>query len=531
MKKMIWYHSTTKKSRKNFTRNVSRLYGGSPFMGLFLFILFYWMTKEIVYYYLPWDIFFWGSCTFILADTLLWLKGDRIRAKVNLKMYNKFKNAMFIVIFIIHFAMFDTLFGFRLETYTIVPVVLGFINLWAASRYNYNKNEAISASQQQHKAKDTLESAIQKQFFFDINKRKNLVDNKLALDYSDYLSSLKNDTSFPVKRYKNSEFSDKARRFMALLDTATEHMPEDIKYRSYALKSKYELMASLVKGYKGEEKTKEVFRSSGTMFSSGDNFLIPKSDLSEKAQILEVDFMVIGDGAVYLFENKDFSADKIVLEASGYFYKVDKYGKEHKLETLNQANRQRNLLRSMLGDDIEIINFIVLSDSETKIINNFNLSSIKVVHIDGLAFYLSEIKQKNAEFSSKAKNILEPFRKEESAFEFFDIDAELDCLMGLIKEKSKEIDEAGAMAEELKLILESPTKHLKSAYFFNKPTEFVLSSAEDVAVNAAVEVVENKQYVIEDMWKVHQHLTKVEEKLPRLSNQLFALLEGTTQQA
>lgn len=155
-----------------------------------------------------------------------------------------------------------------------------------------------------------------------------------------------------------------------------------------------------LKGYYGEERLYKKMNSTGVSYFEGNTFL---SDISNRTT--EVDALIIADDSLHVFEVKDYSAKEIILEKSGYFYKVDYYGNEQKMETLGQVERCNSILIEILGREIPIYNYIVLSDPETKVINHFDNERLKVMHIDAIPFSLNSIKQ--TETTETYKNIMQ----------------------------------------------------------------------------------------------------------------------------
>lgn len=210
----------------------------------------------------------------------------------------------------------------------------------------------------------------------------------------------------------NTEFNEHAlliKRYVQVLwnfwDTHRDHMLATIEHMDIAGRgrvnkiskgiSKYPEKTSMMryirnrlKGYYGEQNLNKKLTSSGVDFVDG---LTYQSKITGRT--VELDAMIICDDSLHVFEVKDYSAKKIVLEKSGYFYKVGYNDEEQKMETFSQVERCNNVLRDILGKDIPIYNYIILSDAETRVVNHFDSDQLKVIHVDAVPFVLSGIKQ------------------------------------------------------------------------------------------------------------------------------------------
>lgn len=100
---------------------------------------------------------------------------------------------------------------------------------------------------------------------------------------------------------------------------------------------------------------------------------------------------------------KNYRADTIIFESSGMAYRESKNTSE-RMDILDQVSRARDIIRDIIGPNINIYNVIVFADDNTRIIDNMNHENIKVVHMDLLSFLFqnqTNRKPENKEIESR----------------------------------------------------------------------------------------------------------------------------------
>lgn len=232
--------------------------------------------------------------------------------------------------------------------------------------------------------------------------------------------------------YTNEEFAIKARQLIDTLDGMKEEIRKELEIVKNITEKHYYLAyedqkqsnnynspisqcKSILKGQAGEDKVNEILKSLGITYYSSFNFLDNSANES-----VEIDFITVLDGIIYIIEVKDYSADKIVLKNTGQFIKENNRN-SYTLDTLNQISRHNHFLRNVYGP-LDIINFIVLTDKNTLVEDEFKNKNIQVLYIDGLRFKLNK---SQSEADKHLLSLINKNRTKPKLFPFFDIDKAL----------------------------------------------------------------------------------------------------------
>lgn len=232
--------------------------------------------------------------------------------------------------------------------------------------------------------------------------------------------------------YTNEEFAIKARQLIDTLDVMKEEIRKELEIVKNITEKHYYLAyedqkqsnnynssisqcKSILKGQAGEDKVNEILKSLGITYYSSFNFLDDSANES-----VEIDFLTVLDGIIYVIEVKDYSADKIVLKNTGQFIKENNKN-SYTLDTLNQISRHNHFLRNVYGP-LDIINFIVLTDKNTLVEDEFKNKNIQVLYIDGLRFKLNK---SQSEADKHLLSLINKNRTKPKLFPFFDIDKAL----------------------------------------------------------------------------------------------------------
>lgn len=90
------------------------------------------------------------------------------------------------------------------------------------------------------------------------------------------------------------------------------------------------------------------------------------------------------------------------------------------MDILDQVSRARNIIRDIIGPNINIYNMIVFADDDTRIIDNMNHENIRAVHMDLLSFLFQNQTNHNPE-NKDIENRLLSARASERKYDFYDI--------------------------------------------------------------------------------------------------------------
>jgi len=225
-----------------------------------------------------------------------------------------------------------------------------------------------------------------------------------------------------LKPENNSEFTIKAENFLKKIE------PLNINYTNKHFNSAVSIMFGQLKGASGEKLAIDKIKGTGKKFIS--NAVIKSSEGQA-----EIDAIVFGKNKIYTFECKDYSAKEIVLNSSGYLYKIKNNDEEERIEVLSQVERHNRIIKSAFGQEVQIINTIIITDRNTKVTSQLNNDYLKLYHVDMLSFFVSQIEQGGDELME----MYEVVKGIEKSFPLPDLD--------LIEEKIKE-----AVAEEIENI-------------------------------------------------------------------------------
>lgn len=217
--------------------------------------------------------------------------------------------------------------------------------------------------------------------------------------------------------------------------------------------SPFSTSIGLLKGYAGEDKVIKHFRDSRKNFFEG---ICLKSPITNEH--VEIDALFIADNEVHIFEIKDYSAKEITIDA-GFVTRVDKYGKEHKLEILGQVARCNKILTDVIGRDIKVINHIVLTSRYTKVSDNMKSPSLKMCHIDYIPFLLRDLSQVEDAFYKDVESKLKQHQTKEREFMLFDnkkvfydisnkIYSDIDIMSSFLNDLNQTQDKINALIED-----------------------------------------------------------------------------------
>ena len=137
-------------------------------------------------------------------------------------------------------------------------------------------------------------------------------------------------------------------------------------------------------------------------------------------ETIEVDAIFVYNGTVYSVEAKNYEAPKIVLSSGGSFTRFDKHGIEHAMDTLSQVTRHKRILKTILGNEVPIVNVIVLTNSDTIVEDHFKNKELIVATLDSLPFIFSD-SQTETDFSKLIYSKLQQVQTEGKQYEFPDV--------------------------------------------------------------------------------------------------------------
>lgn len=194
-----------------------------------------------------------------------------------------------------------------------------------------------------------------------------------------------------------------------------ENLPEalnlDLDIDYYTYDSMRAFSENMYKGFKAEEIMMEKI---GHLSGLLDNITLEKN-----GHKVELDAIIINDEGVYLIEVKNYSADTITFESSGMAYRENR-NRSERMDILDQVSRARNIIRDIIGPNINIYNVIVFADDDTRIIDNMNHENIRAVHMDLLSFLFQNQTNHNPE-NKDIENRLLSARASERKYDFYDI--------------------------------------------------------------------------------------------------------------
>lgn len=169
---------------------------------------------------------------------------------------------------------------------------------------------------------------------------------------------------------------------------------------TYSADSSRMLCENLYKGMMGEEKIEKKL--------NGIQNVLCNKTFKGGEHSAEVDCVVVNDNGVYLVEVKNYNADKIVLETSGMLYRYD-YGRRERIDTLEQVSRSRDIIKSIVGSNVNVYNIIVFLDPNRKfeIIDEVNNPNLKIVSEDYVAFLFQNQTSNKAETKMAMDKLLE----------------------------------------------------------------------------------------------------------------------------
>lgn len=185
----------------------------------------------------------------------------------------------------------------------------------------------------------------------------------------------------------------------------------DLDLDNYSYDSMRAFSENISKGFRAEE---IMMKKIGHLDGLLDNITLEKN-----GQTVELDAILVNDDGVHLIEVKNYSADTIIFESSGMAYR-NRRNHSEKIDILDQVSRARNIIRDIIGPNINIYNVIVFADNNTKVIDHMNNENIKVVHMDLLSFLFQN--QTNHKPENKdIENLLLESRVEERKYDFYDV--------------------------------------------------------------------------------------------------------------
>ncbi|SMP57377.1 Nuclease-related domain-containing protein [Anoxynatronum buryatiense] len=270
--------------------------------------------------------------------------------------------------------------------------------------------------------------------------------NQDRLSLYETMFKLKED---PCNWYTNDEFCQKAIQLTNALDVAKKiehekcnllgshyssmwHYRKNTEELFYAAPdSPIKRCQHMLKGHFGEVKAQKVLDNLAIEYMEGFNF-----HGKDSTESVEIDFLTIVKGTLYTIEVKDYSADEIAIESSGQLMKWIN-GRSEPLEIMNQVSRHGKFLRSIFGNQMQIISIIALSDKNTRVIDNFNSDTLKVVYVDALPFLIGAA-QTEADLDLLSQ--LLKYKTKPKMFPFFDIDTMRSELHDQLLAERQELD-------------------------------------------------------------------------------------------
>lgn len=247
-------------------------------------------------------------------------------------------------------------------------------------------------------------------------------------------------TNFPKKKYSNEAFYSESaplvmisERYFSIMKSLNHLKHYDTMEKTHALKRSIQNINNWPKDLKlvtpmtfyktfhgihiGLEGELGLFKMLDQLGIPAFRNAVCKSPTGET---IEVDAIFVYNDVVYTVEAKNYEAPKIVLSSGGSFSRFDKHGIEHPMDTLSQVTRHKRILKSILGNDVPIVNVIVLTNSDTLVENNFNTKELIVAALDSLPFIFSDT-FKETELTRTVFNTLSRVQTEGKQYEFPDV--------------------------------------------------------------------------------------------------------------
>lgn len=218
-----------------------------------------------------------------------------------------------------------------------------------------------------------------------------------------------------------------------------KHIPQWSKFYNHALNyyklssngsvsgSRESLFRMIQQGFDGETRLKSVMdiELPGKVYYG-------VTLKNSEGETVELDALVIHDSGLTVIESKDFKADEVVIDNSGYFYRVRR-GVEERLDTLNQINRANGILRSIFGSGTLIKNILVLTNEETRVRNNFTDDYLQLVYYNALPFKLRSLSFIDISKIDSIKGILESNSTGERRYKMYNLELYINNLILLLK--------------------------------------------------------------------------------------------------
>lgn len=234
-------------------------------------------------------------------------------------------------------------------------------------------------------------------------------------------------------------------------EDAAKQLNFEINIDSYKYNSMRAFSENMFKGFNAEDIMMEKI---GHLEGLLDNIT-----LEANGQTVELDAIIINDSGVYLIEVKNYRADTIVFEASGMAYRQNN-DKSERLDILDQVSRARNMIRDIIGPNINIYNVIVFADDETRIVDHMNHENIKVLHMDLLSFLFQNGTNHKPE-NKEIKSLLKKAETRERKYDCYDVERVKSEFIQAIDNDIKSLGETLKYGQDLRLI-EKEIKNIQS---------------------------------------------------------------------
>lgn len=399
------------------------------------------------------DITILNFSLFVVISFVFLLFIDHIYENVNYKKKSVYRFIYYLYFSLltlvpIAFVIFSFIFEVFFESYdynkimTIILVIDILVVLF------YTRSELKTVKNKKNQEKELHKKNAIKSISRLLNKeiikrvpRTSMLDSSIDFVNKLYLDNVERS---PLCWYTNEEFAIKARQLLETLDTMKEEIRKELELVKNHTEERYHLAyedprrsnnnnspisqcKSILKGQAGEDKVNEILKSLGISYYSSFNLLDNSANES-----VEIDFLTVLDGIIYVIEVKDYSADKIILKNTGQFVKENNEN-SYTLDTLSQISRHNHFLRNVYGA-LDIINYIVLTDKNTLVEDEFKNRNIQVLFIDGLRFKLNK---PQSESDKHLLSMINKNRTNPKLFPFFDIDKALMEVNRINNEKKK----------------------------------------------------------------------------------------------